>query len=66
MKTNNGCLLHQYKKVEQLNGGDYPTYKERCSRCNKDTVATYNALTTPFLIDRIDSDKHEQELSNGK
>lgn len=66
MKTNNKCLLHKYKKIKQLSGGDYPTYKERCSRCNKDTVATYHALTTPFLIDRIDSNKHEQELLNGK
>lgn len=61
MKTNNKCLLHKYKKIKQLSGGDYPTYEEKCLRCNKDTITTYHALTTPFLIDRANLNKHEEE-----
>ena len=56
------CKLfgHKYKKIKQLSGGDYPKYVEKCERCDKTVIATYNALGNPFVINRSDLDESEK------
>lgn len=58
--------LHKYKIVKRLSGGDYPKYQERCERCNKTVIATYNALGNPFVINRSDLDESENVRGEGK
>ena len=55
------CKLHwhKYKIVKRLSGGDYPKYVEKCKRCDKTVIATYNALGNPFVINRSDLDESE-------
>ncbi|MFK4951598.1 hypothetical protein ACI1S3_05950 [Lactococcus garvieae] len=46
--------LHKYEIVKRISGGDYPKYIEKCERCDKTVIATYNALGNPFVINRSD------------
>ena len=58
--------LHKYKIVKRLSGGDYPKYVEKCERCNKTVIATYNASGTPFAINRSELDDSDNGSWNDK
>lgn len=33
--------IHNYQCIKELNGGDFSRYEEKCDRCNKRSIATY-------------------------
>jgi hypothetical protein len=55
------CKLfgHKWEIVKRISGGDYPKYIEKCERCDKTVIATYNTLGNPFVINRSDLDESE-------
>ncbi|QNL91303.1 DUF1660 family phage protein [Lactococcus lactis] len=48
------CKLHLHK------------YVEKCERCGKTVIETYNALGTPFVINRSDLDESENVFEEEK
>jgi hypothetical protein len=58
--------LHKYGIVKRISGGDYQKYVEKCERCGKTVIETYNALGTPFVINRSDLDESENVFEEEK
>ena len=57
------CKLfgHKWEMVKQIGGGDYQKYIEKCKRCDKTVIATYNSWgwRNLLIVDRSDLDESE-------